>query len=260
MTTKPQQTIASLVREAAKSETSFLNTLSEILDDDEPERLEEFFSKLNIPRSVKGDEPQPEDDSPTGAAAISVTTFAQEMKITEGIQKFLERHMRKIRWHVAHPSLDGIQNCVRLYKAMSTVTELRIRRVAALLKARPRLTVEEWGMARELLNRAFREIREATSAVSTAWIESLMGTNEKDEVRRSLIGFPEQVDHTVKLLKELRDLVEEARLKTEVKPADYPPVKPPRYFGGDIIDVRSWRHYWGDLNGMSDSLRTSLKA
>jgi hypothetical protein len=260
MSSKPQPTIASLVREAAKSETSFLNTLNEVLDDDEPERLEEFFARLNIPRSVKGDDPAAETEARNAGGTISVTTFEQEIKLTEGIQKFLDRHLRKIRWHVSHPSLDGAQNCVRLYRAMATVTELRIRRVLALLDAHPSLTVEEWGQARELLNRAYREIREATSVISTSWVESLMSTSDPDDVRQALAELPEAIGQTVKLLKDLREMVEERRARCEVRPENYPPVRPPRYFGGDLIDVRSWRHYWGDLSAMNDNLKTALHA
>jgi hypothetical protein len=260
MTQKPQPTIASLVREAAKSETSFLATLNEVLDDDEPERLEEFFAKLNIPRSVKGDDAPADDLARAAKATATVSTFEQELKITDGIQKFLDRHMRKLRWHVAHPTLDGTQNCIRLFRAMSTVTGLRLRRVIALLEARNRLSVEEWGQARELMNRAFREIREALFVVATSWVEALMDTNRPEEVRQALTEFPEMVHATVKTLKELRDAIEERRLKVEVKPEGYAAVKPPRYFGGDLLDVRSWRHFWGELSSIDDNLKATLRA
>lgn len=255
--TKTQQSIASLVREAAKSETAFLASLNEVLDDEAPDRLEEFFARLNIPRSSKGDDTRAEGGLPDGQS-FTVTTFQQEMQVTDSIQKFLDRHLRKIKWHVSHPAIDGAQNCVRLYRAMATVTELRIRRVIALLEANPTVTAEEWGTARELLNRAYREIREASSIVTGAWVEALATTAEPAQIKAALVDFPDVVSQVVQSLRDLRDQVEARRQEMEVRPAGYPPVRPPRYFGGDLLDISSWKHFWGELSAMSDSLRNNL--
>jgi len=257
-TTKTPQTIASLVREAARNETAFFATLNEVLDDDAPERLEEFFAKLNIPRSANSDDSPAEVQSLPENQTLSVTTFAQEMHITDGIQKFLDRHMRKLKWHVAHPSIDGAKNCVRLYRAMATVTELRIRRIIALLEANPSVTAQEWGNARELLNRAYREIREATSIVTGSWLEALGGVAEPAEIKAALADFPDVVANLVQVLRDLRDTVEARRQEMEVRPDGYPPVRPPRYFGGDLLDISSWRYFWGDLSAMADNLRNNL--
>lgn len=257
--TRSQQTVASLVREAAKSEAAFLNTLNEVLAEDEPERIEEFFAKLNIPRSSKTDDTLVEETAPTPPQAeVTVAGFAQELQITDGIQKFLDRHMRKLKWHVAHPGLEGIGNCMRLYRAMAVVGQLRVRRVLALLGSKPRLTVEEWGTARELLNRAYREYREATAVVAGPWIDALLTLDPQAEVKQALTGFPGMVAENAQAFKDLRDAVEVRRQQLEVKPENYPAVKPPRYFGGDLLSGSSWRHFWGELSGMTDALRNSL--
>ncbi len=253
----PKPTITVLVREAARSETAFLATLNEILLDEEPGRLEEFFTKLNIPRSSRTDDTL-SGDSGTSEAGLTVTTFEQEVRVTEGIQKFLDRHVRKLKWHVSHPTLDGAQNGLRLYRALAMVSRLRVRRTLALLEGRTRLTVREWGVARELLNRAYREFREATSIVTTTWVDALAAQNDRDGVKAALAGLPGIVTEQVRAIGELRDRIEMRRQALEVKPDAYPAVKPPRYFGGDLLDGPSWKHFWGEVNGMADTARNNL--
>ncbi len=253
-----QQTISTLIREAAKKEENFKRILNEEILGEQPERIGEFFAKLNIPRSTKADDTLTDGFVLGDPAKIVVTTFAAEAAVAEGIQKYMDRHMRKLKWHTAHPALAGIANCVRLYRAMGIVTDLRIHRVIVLLHTKERMTVEEWGCARELLNRAYRELRDASGIVSSPWIDALFGLDARDEVIAELTPFADMVGGYIQTCRELRDAVEVRRVLMEVKPAAYPVVRPPRYFGGDLLDVGSWRHYWGELSGHLDSLRNSL--
>ncbi|MBN1335778.1 MAG: hypothetical protein JXB39_07435 [Deltaproteobacteria bacterium] len=253
----PKPTLAAQVREAARSETAFLATLNEILQDEEPGRLEEFFTKLNIPRSSRTDDTLSEGGD-TSETEVAVTTFEQEVRVAEGIQKFLDRHVRKLKWHVSHPTLDGVQNGIRLYRALAMVSRLRVRRTLALLESRGRLTVREWGVARELFNRAYREFREVTGIVTTLWVDALAAQNDREAVRNALSSLPEMVADQVRAIGELRDRIESRRQALEVKPDGYPAVRPPRYFGGDLLDGPSWKHFWGEVNGMADAARNTL--
>ncbi len=253
-----QQTIQALIREAAKTEEKFRAILNEVMIAEPPERVEEFFGKLNIPRSTKADDTLTETFVLGDPSQIQVTTFAAEVKAADGIQKFMDRHMRKLKWHTAHPAVEGAGNCIRLFRAMGVVTELRIRRVVVLLDTKDRLTVEEWGNARELLNRAYRELREASAIVCGPWIDALFSLDARDEIMEQLTPFAGMVETYAQTARELREKVEERRVQMEVKPEQYPVVRPPRYFGGDLLDVGSWRHYWGELSGHVDSLKNSL--
>ena len=253
-----QQNISTLVREAAKNEANFLTVVNQELLSDAPGRIEEFFSKLNIPRSTKADDTLVEQLTLGSPDRFAVTCFEDEVKVAEGIQKFMDRHMRKLKWHVAHPAIEGITNCVRLYRAMGITTELRVLRILALMKAKQRLTVAEWGVARELLNRAYRELREATGIVTGPWIDALFSLDNRDQVLADLAPFAGIVASYVQSLRALRESIEERRAQMEVKPEGYAVVRPPRYFGGDLLDASSWRHFWGEITGMSDALRNTL--
>jgi len=253
-----KQTISTLIREAAKTEAKFKAILNDEILADTPERIEEFFGKLNIPRSTKADDTLVDDLSMGDLSVLVVTTFEAEVGAAEGIQKFMDRHMRKLKWHTAHPALEGIANCVRLFRAMGIVTELRIHRVIALLHSKERLTVEEWGAARELLNRAYRELRLASAIVCSPWVDALFSLDAREEVIEQLTPFAATVAGHAQTVRELRDKVEERRVQMEVKPELYPVVRPPRYFGGDLLDVGSWRHFWGELSGHVDTLNNSL--
>ncbi len=256
--TETKQTIATLVREAAKTEAAFMRLVNEEILADEPERVGEFFNKLNIPRSVKADDTLVDELFLGDASVLEVTTFADEVGVSEGVQKFMDRHMRKLKWHTAHPALEGMANCIRLYRAMGLVTELRIRRVVALMHTKTRLTVAEWGTARELLNRSYRELRVATGIVSGPWVDALYSLEAREEVIEILTPFADTVAANSVMLRELRDDVEVRRVDMEVKPEHYPVVRPPRYFGGDLLDTGSWRHFWGEFSGMIDGLRNAL--
>ena len=48
-------TISSLVRQAARSEAEFISIIEAVFTDETPDRIAEFFDRLNIPRSVEGE-------------------------------------------------------------------------------------------------------------------------------------------------------------------------------------------------------------
>ena len=60
--------------------------------------------------------------------------------------------------------------------------------------------------------------------------------------------------HIVRLAS-LRDEVEVARLDLAVQPEGYPMVRPPRYFGGDLMETMSWKHFWGEVGTLQDNMR-----
>ena len=51
-----QVTISSLVRQSAKPDAEFVRVLLEVFENETPERVAEYFDRLNVPRSVQGDE------------------------------------------------------------------------------------------------------------------------------------------------------------------------------------------------------------
>src|SRR5262245_96511 len=120
-------TIASLVRVAAKTEAEFIQTIQQVLDEGDVERAAEFFDRLNIPRSVGLDDPNPTAPLRSLVAkADHVTTYEAERDLAQGIQKFLDRHERKIKWHAAHPAIDGVSNVLMLFRCSLVLTEHRL--------------------------------------------------------------------------------------------------------------------------------------
>ena len=253
-----EATIASLVRQATKTEADFYRVTNELLAIGDTARLAEFFDKMNIPRSADGQDDFDLTEHPIEGSVNAVEDYPAEIAVSQGIQKFIERHLRKLKWHTTHPSMAGISNATRLYRAMTTATNVRIERVLALLETKDSLSVEEWGSARELLNRAYRDHRVATEIMTSRWPDALMVTEDREAVIESLKSLPSVVSASLDSIQALRDGVEARRVQMEVVPEGYPPVKPPRYFGGDLLDTNSWRHFWGELGGMSDHIRNTL--
>ena len=117
-----EATIASLVRQATKTEADFYRVTNELLAIGDTARLAEFFDKMNIPRSADGQDDFDLTEHPIEGSVNAVEDYPAEIAVSQGIQKFIERHLRKLKWHTTHPSMAGISNATRLYRAMTTAT------------------------------------------------------------------------------------------------------------------------------------------
>jgi hypothetical protein len=252
-----QATIASLVRTAAKSESEFVETVNGVFDEDDPERIAEFFDKLNIPRSqgAEGGLLDPLPDLTAQAANLKVWDFEIESKISYGIQRFLDRHERKIKWHAGHPSIEGSENVMLLFRAAMATTDLRLRRQLNVLKTKDELTPDEWWAARKMMNNAYMSFRNFLGLVASNWIDAMNGAVPHDELAERLGSFYELVDAQVQKLEEHKQAIEDRRRELTVLPEGYPPVKPPVYFHGDLLGKGPWKLYWSTVNGRAHYFR-----
>ncbi len=255
-TAKPQS-IASLVREAGASEAGFIQSFDTVLNEKDVERFVEFATRLNQPLRMEGT-----DEVAPGVETLDCnsTDFETEAIYAEALHKFNARHMRKIKWHISHPDIDTVEPGFRIYRCIARVAEFRLRRMISLLNSKEVLNPSEWGLARELLNCAYREFRDATTLVTQTWFDSLFENFEQDEVRQRFSDFPNVVDSWAERLSALRDEVETRRGDMAVQPPEpYPVVRPPRYFGGDLVAQAAWKHYWGEVGTLADSLRQHVE-
>jgi len=249
-------TIASLNRVAARSEEEFVTTVQEVLAESEHERTAEFFDKMNIPRSVAGEfTNEPLALFTVGADAIG--TYEEEQAIGDGIQKFLERHERKIRWHAGHPSVEGIDNIVLIMRTAVPVTLHRFERLQLLLRTKDEITATEWAIARELMNRAYLTFRNYLHVLSGPWVEAALSVDGRDKLIERLGSFFEIIDDALRSLEQHRKRIEERRAELTVIPLSdqYPPVKPPNYFGGDLMGVGPWSQFWHQVQTHAQAFR-----
>lgn len=253
-------TIASLVRVAAKTEAEFVQTVEQVLDEADAERAAEFFDRLNIPRSVGLDDGVP--NAPVKKAPTrpdTVGDYTSEKEISLGIQKFLDRHERKIKWHATHPAIDGVQNVLLLFRCAVSLTEVRLDRLEVLLKKKDELNPVEWAIARELMNRTYLTFRNYLNGMAGEWLEAMQGTVSRDELNAALGDFYQLVDDTVRSLEERRERLEERRQQLTVLPGDpFPPVKPPNYFGGDLLGKGPWKQFWTAVGNRAHQFREAI--
>lgn len=250
-------TISSLVRQAAKSETEFVETIRSVCAEEPPERIADFFDRLNVPRSVEGDnlnEPLA-DLSGTGTP---VGSFEEERAIGEGIQKYMDRHLRKVKWHANRPSMEGARNAMLVMREMMMVTDVRLFRLRALLATKDELTPVEWATARELMRSAFLGFRHFLVQFGNQWIDSSLAQLGREEMEAEVGTFHELIDETIRKLEEHREAIESRRQELTVLPEEYPPVKPPRYFGGDLMGAGPWRQYWNTVEDSAHHFREAL--
>ena len=248
-------TVASLVRQSAKSEQDFQEVLANTLQgDSQPERIVEDLTRLNLPKTMETGEAT----EISAEASAKVTNFDDEMALYAGFVKFTERHMRKLKWHVSHPDTENVTAVGALYRSLGLVSQLRIARIITLMNARDMLSTHEWGVAREMLNRTYRDFRQATTIVASNFVDALIESRDAATARKAMGPLPPEVDAQIRALTALRDRIEQARLRLAVKPDGYPPVRPPRYFGGDLLDNNSWKHFWGEVTNMADNLHQQV--
>ena len=257
MSTKPP-TIASLVRTAAKSHKIYVENTIGILVDDDAERIVEYFGRLSLPRAWEDDETAewpPE-------AIDSAASIAREYEHTAGISKYLERNVRKIKWHISHPGEGGAKasaDAVALvFEAQANFAKLRLRRCIKLINEAEVLSAVDWGHAREMMNRSFRDYRTTVQLIANKYLEQLFSVCERDEALEALAAYPQMIRSHTAELDALREEVEAARLASSVKPEGYPVVSPPRYFGGDLLDSASWKFFWGEVGNLSDNIRQQV--
>lgn len=250
--------IPSLVRAAARSEADFLNAINESFEGADLARAADFFERLNIPRSQGAEEglhnPIPEIDG----EPLTIEGYEEEHALCTGMNKYMERHIRKIKWHAGHPSMEGTQNVLLLFRHIIIVTTLRLNRLGRLLDSKDELTPREWSVVREITNRTYLGFRNFLNEVATNWIDSMHMTFGPAAVEESLGKFYEFVDQEVRLLEEKREVLEDRRVQLTVTPEGYPPVKPPNYFGGDVFGRGPWKQYWKVVDQRAHKFRESV--
>ena len=255
MATKPP-TIASLVRTACQSHKMYVDNTSYILIEGDPDRIIEYFTRLSLPRSWDNEE---RGEWAAEAFGPEGHTLADELHLFTGMIKYIDRNARKIKWHISHPGEPDAQasaDAVRLvFSAQAEFCAFRIRRVLKILEGHKTLTAKEWGQTRELLNRCYRDYRLGVQLVTTRYLEELMGASDPEDAIKALSPYPEVFKENTAILDGLRDEIEEMRQTLAVQPEGYPIVRPPRYFGGDLLDSPSWKHFWGEVGTLSDTMR-----
>jgi len=251
-----QVTIASLNRVAARTEAEFVETCNQVLQTEPMDRVAEFFEKMNVPRSVLSET----NLEPLGRLTtdFEVGTFEEERLISDGIQKFMERHVKKVKWHAARPSEDGTNNTLLVVRLGILATVMRLARLDKLLKTNDELTPVQWAIAREIMNKSYLAFRSQINELGGAWIDSAVATQDRESLTAAVAEYYEFVDQAIRDLEEYRTRIEERRAELTVLPDGYPPVKPPYYFGGDVLGPGPWRQYWNNISERAHHFREAL--
>jgi hypothetical protein len=246
------------VRAAARSEEDFLNSITESFDGGDLTRAADFFERLNIPRSQGAEEGLHNPIPVLKGSPLQVQGYEEEHLLCSCMHKYMERHIRKIKWHAGHPSMEGIQNVLLLFRHVMIVTTLRLNRLSLLLDSKEELSPRDWAIAREITNRTYLGFRNFLNEVATKWIDAMHMSFSPAEVEEKLGSFYEFVDQEVRLLEEQRELIEVRRVELTVIPEGYPPVKPPNYFGGDVFGRGPWKQYWKLVDQRAHKFRESV--
>jgi hypothetical protein len=253
-----QVTISSLVRQAARSEAEFVAVLNQIFAEEDAERIGDFFDRLNVPRSVLDEGLDLTGPLPEIEATHTIESYEAEKHVSDGMQKYLERHLKKIKWHAQHPSVEGARNALLITRGAMIVTSVRLTRLHKLLGLKDELTPQEWWTARELINRTYLTFRHFLLQVGGAWVDAMSATADREELENLLGNFYELIDGLIRRLEEHRNAIEDRRMELTVLPPGLEPVKPPVYFGGDLMGKGPWQQFWRVMEDRSHHFREAL--
>lgn len=252
-----QPTISSLVRAAARTEPDFRETAQRVLDEEPLERVANFFDRMNVPRSVVSDHNLEPLEGFT-VTADRIGSYEEELAISRGIQKYMDRHQRKIKWHAGHPSVEGGSNVAMVMRTGLMVTEMRLERLILLLKSKDELTPQEWAAAREMMRHSYLSIRNHLDLMAGQWVDSVLMALPREELVKQFGNFYEILDAWLRKLDEARERIEERRLELTIVPEGFPPVRPPNYFGGDVLGRGPWKQYWLNIETRAHHFREAL--
>lgn len=110
------------------------------------------------------------------------------------------------------------------------------------------------------MNRAYLGFRNLVQMLSQPWVDAMLNEVGKDDLIQRMEGFYEHIDATVRALEEHRTRLEERRSELTVLPLSdaYPPVKPPNYFGGDLMGVGPWSQFWSNIEARAHAFRETV--
>ena len=243
-------TISSLTRQAAKTEALFVETTQMVLSEETAERVADYFDKLNVPRSTGSDANFTEIQKLV-VTADRIFSFEEERAISDGLQKCLDRHERKIKWHAGHPSVEGTENVLFVYRILIMLTDLRLQRIRLVLATKDELAPLEWGVAREMMNKTYLSYRRFLTLTSNNWVDAMLRTVPREQLAELLGSFHEYVDVSIQGLEDARTFIEERRQEIAVLPEGWPAVKPPIYFQGDLLARGPWKLFWAQVVDLS---------
>ena len=139
-------------------------------------------------------------------------------------------------------------------------THMRLRRLRKLLDSKHELTPIEWSIARDLMNRSYLSFRNYLELTSGMWLDAMVNLVGRQELADRLTTFYEIVAGATRNLEEHRKRIEERRVELTVIPLgeQYPPVKPPNYFGGDLMGVGPWSQFWSNIVARAHHFRETV--
>ena len=108
------------------------------------------------------------------------------------------------------------------------------------------------------MNGAYLSFRNMLNQLGGQWIDAMCAEVEREELEELLGNFYEFIDATIRKLEAHRAAIEERRMELTVVPRDFDPVKPPNYFGGDIMGRGPWKQFWNNIEDRSHHFRQAL--
>jgi hypothetical protein len=75
----------------------------------------------------------------------------------------------------------------------------------------------------------------------------MLQTVPREQFAELLGSFHEYLDDSIGKLEDARTRIEDRRLELAVLPEGYPAVKPPVYFGGDLLARGPWKLFWSQV-------------
>ena len=104
-------------------------------------------------------------------------------------------------------------------------------------------------------SRSYLSFRNFLVLLAGPWIDAMHAAVPRDELAEKIGNFYEFVDAHIRRLEEARERIEDRRQELTVVPDEFPPVKPPVYFGGDLMGRGPWKQFWSTIDNKAHHFR-----
>ena len=236
--------------EATQSAGQFFAVLNDLLRGEDSALLT-FLSFCDIPLvnapRPPGNRARPVWDGQDGMRHLGIRNLEICKTLHEATLRFFDRHLRKLKRHMAALTLDGVSNYLQIFLSMGSLLRMQIERVIIALEADEHdISTETWGECRDLWDVYFIMFRELMECLWEGYLQPLRSEHSHEDIQQQFGQDLDAIDELCNAMIQYRLRIE--KIRTD-KCLSRRPGKSPIPFGyfDCVLGPEKWKRYMGNV-------------
>jgi HKD family nuclease len=236
--------------EATESAAQFFAVLNDLLGGEDSALLT-FLSFCDIPLvnapRPPGNRARAVWDGQEGMRQLGLRNLQICKTLHEATLRFFDRHLRKLKRHMAALTLDGVLNYLQIFLSMGSLLRMQIERVIIALEADEHdVSTETWGECRDLWDVYFIKFRELMECLWEGYLQPLRSEHSHEDIQREFGQDLDAIHELCNSMIQYRIRIE--KIRTD-KCLSRRPGKSPIPFGyfDCVLGPEKWKRYSGIL-------------